>query len=42
MKKLDKRIDEANKNNFNPAGLNLRNPFETAFLFMEVSPDRGL
>jgi hypothetical protein len=37
MKKLDDYIDAANKKSFNPAGLNLRRPFETAFLFLEVS-----
>ena len=36
MKKLDARIDEANKTCFNLAGLNLRKPIETAFLFLEV------
>jgi hypothetical protein len=36
MKKLEKRIDEANKTTFNPVGLNLRKPEDTAFLFLEV------
>lgn len=36
MKKLKARIDEANQRAFNPVGLNIRSPSETAFLFLEV------
>ncbi|PWN33319.1 uncharacterized protein FA14DRAFT_124421 [Meira miltonrushii] len=33
---LRKRINEANQKNFNPVGLNLRYPSDTAFLFLEL------
>lgn len=36
MQKLEARIEEANKTAFNLAGLNIRSPIETAFLFLEV------
>lgn len=36
MKKLEATIDGANKQSFNPVGLNIRKPAETAFLFLEV------
>ncbi|UZJ54351.1 hypothetical protein CBS101457_003671 [Exobasidium rhododendri] len=36
MKRLERRMAEANRNSFNPVGLNLRSPVETAFLFIEV------
>lgn len=36
MKRLDKIISQANEKSFNPAGLNIRSPAESAFLFLEV------
>ncbi|PWN43723.1 hypothetical protein IE81DRAFT_288308 [Ceraceosorus guamensis] len=43
MKELRSLLDRVNKQLFNPAGLNVRDPAEAAFLFLEVRavPRRG-